>query len=165
MKFVLALLTCVCVMPLLSGCGPGLEIKPPNIPLRLAPSPELTETTTEVIAVVNQAAESAGLPPLLLLSSSGVPVTETDRADVCGLCVSDDSGTPTAIMVRTGCGHSDIVLIHEIGHALGLARTSHYGDPDSIMYSKLRTVWTAEQAARSLVEALISPSLGEEAKK
>lgn len=121
--------------------------------------PELVDTLASVVEVVNERAELEGLAtpgkPMLVLADGDVRVLLTDDAEA---PCAKFFGTLRAIRIRRNCTPHDIVLVHEIGHTLGLyvLPAQHPDDPHSIMYAQVRNGWTLAQAADSLVAELVA---------
>jgi hypothetical protein len=120
---------------LLAACGSG--------PLHLMPAPEVYEHTAAAVEAINEAA-GAKLVTIGAEPGATVYVLPTGR------CGTHEPGTIRAGQCGSDPESPPIVIIHEIGHELGLR---HSPDPASIMFERYHPMTLAD-AARSLVEEL-----------
>lgn len=125
------------------GCGSFAEqgLVGPNkrYGLGLLPSPDAYAMTERVVAAVNVAADRE-----LLYIGAGTIVRFQKVPKFCG------TYDPFRDEILIVC-QLDNVLIHEIGHALGI--NEHSKDLDSVMYESVRPM-TVEAAAASLIKEL-----------
>jgi hypothetical protein len=137
-----------------AGCGPA----PKQIPARFTASPALFDALEDVIAAVNKAAGQT-----VVAKGADVWVIEAEISDVppelgpsCGFW---DPAKDTIGIVR-GCQNPRVLLVHEIGHALGLRHTEGVAeDNGSIMFPRSRVLMTLDEAAASLVAELVAAGL------
>lgn len=107
--------------------------------LHVLPDPSAYAVTERVAVAINAVAERT----VISFDAS------TDMTPVLATCGEYSGG---AVRVSPCHGEpSDIALVHEFGHALGLG---HSESTESIMFRNIRPTMTLEHAARSLVSEL-----------
>lgn len=130
------------ILALFASCG-----KPPTNQVRviLKPTQELYLITSNIIDCINDAA-GAELA-VLGVGVNAVPVLYEDNEDpnVCGTWSRKCSATGTIKLDRE-C-ETGLVLVHEIGHSMGLGH--NVDNPDDIMFPNV-TLLNMTQACHSL---------------
>lgn len=128
----------------LAACGG--RYASPALPLPLMPAPDVYDVTELVAAEINLAAGET-LIALGARPGETVWVLRSDRADVYGGGCGAHYETAREIRI-SDCGDDATLLVHEIGHALGL---EHTADPASVMYPVMRFGTPLPDAAASIV--------------
>ncbi len=127
----------------LAACGPSVSLLPPNVPLRLAPVEAITALTIDAAERIDAAYGSR----IVVVVDQPGSIKVLER---CG----DFNGTAIGVG-PCGCADggqsTEVVLVHEIGHAL--MGPQHSEDPASIMFARFRPM-TIDDAVNSLVTEL-----------
>lgn len=133
------------VLAVFSGCTPLPEVS--QIRVILKPTQELYLLTSNLADCVNEAAGATLI--VLGVGVNAIPVLYEDHPNknVCGTWTRECSRTGKIKLDRE-C-RTDLVLLHEIGHAMGLEHNEH--DFDDIMFPHSLQM-TREEACYSLAK-------------
>lgn len=127
----------------LCGCARNPDV----LTLQLTPDPTCAPALEEVIPIINAAAGRE----LVLYGPGAWVVAIEARGEVCGQFVPARNTIEMAPRCRIDPQQERQILIHEIGHALGLFHNE--ADASSIMHPIYHKM-TLEEAAASLVVEL-----------